>query len=118
MSGALYTFTKREDGHYTVSAETPEGKTVYLNIKDGGANLPNQSAETPISVSNAAGGMVQITDMDSGSNGSILYFHRSNGRLVFDRNGRADAPNTSFYLYRTAKTGETGSTPNCPVMCG
>ena len=109
MSGALYTFTKREDGHYTVSAQTSEGKTVYLNIKDGGANLPNQSAETPISVSNAVDGMVQITDMDSGGNGSILYFHRSNGRLVFDRNGRADAPNTSFYLYRTAKTGETGS---------
>ena len=107
MSGALYTFTKREDGHYTVSAQTPEGKTVYLNIKDGGANLPNQSAETPIHITDDGNEMVQIKDMDSGSNGSILYFHRSNGRLVFDRNGRADAPNTSFYLYRTAKTGST-----------
>ena len=102
LGDTAYTFTKAEDGTFTVSGTTPDGQTVYLAPGTNAAGYPNATGAaavtvTPASGKNGAEGLFNLRD-------SSRYLYYDYTRRNFDRVGTLPGyeDGCTFKLYRAA----------------
>ena len=111
-----YTFTKKDDGYFEVSAVTADGTTVYLNhFSTTGNNIPNVTSPAgKIAVlSSAHENMFKLVAMniDGSSNPDRgLHFHAEYESPYWNRCGNDSTYKCHEYLFRKAAAGETSST--------
>ena len=98
LEDTAYTFTKGEDGSFTVSGTTSDGEVVYLAPGTNGPGFPSATGVASITVTPA-----------SGRNGAEGLFNlRDSGRYLYYKNGAFDRVSSpsgfedgcTFKLYR------------------
>lgn len=111
ISSSLFTFDKKDNGKYAISATTAKGKKVYLTPKTAAtANTPLTKTSADITVAKGEDGTFSFTQEAAGGAGGILYFHKEAGKLYFDRNGTMHN-NCKFDIYKAAENAKDSEIP-------
>jgi len=113
ISDCLFTFTSTgESNKYTISSQTAEGTTVYMNHRTAATSgIPCTTNSAVITVGTDSTNYPEsfsFEDNTTSSNGKYLYFHK-NGSLRYDRDGGLGV-NTYFELYQPSETA-AGNSP-------
>ncbi|WP_461810653.1 sialidase family protein [Faecalimonas sp.] len=104
ISSSLFTFNKKDNGKFVISAITAKGEKVYLTPKTAtSANKPFTQTSADLTVTKENGGAFSFKQEGEGHSGGYLYFHKEAGKLYFDRNGSMH-DNCKFSIYKASQT--------------
>ena len=102
ISSSLFTFDKKGEGKFAISATTAKGEKVYLTPKTAAtASTPLTKISADIAVTKNDDGTFTFQQESAGNNGGYLYFHKEAGKLHFDRNGQMHN-NCKFDIYKVS----------------
>ncbi|WP_461815719.1 sialidase family protein [Faecalimonas sp.] len=104
ISSSLFTFDKKDNGKFVISAITEKGEKVYLTPKTAtSANTPFTKTGADLTVTKENDGVFSFKQDGEGHSGGYLYFHKEAGKLYFDRNGSTH-DNCKFSIYKASQT--------------
>lgn len=111
ISSSLFTFDKKDNGKFAISATTSKGEKVYLTPKTAkSGNTPLTKTSADLTVTKNADGTFSFEQEAAGNAGGRLYFHKDTAKLHFDRN-REMHDNCKFDIYKASADAKDSEIP-------